>query len=118
MHLINLYLHIIRCQVRCCCIIHQCFVINKLTSFIVLYPDTPCEIIKNPVLSFDKACIILFWEVPNEEELYAIFQPPFDVVEKCGLEPPNMVLFSGDSVDVKLIPDLYKSPVIYVFPVI
>ena len=74
----------------------------------------------NHVLSIDKACITLFREIPNEEELYAIFYPPFDVIKKHRLEPPNVGLFSGakfDSVDVKLIPDLYKSPVIYVFPV-
>ena len=65
--------------------------------------------------------ITLFREIPNEEELYAIFHPPFDVVKKSRLEPPIIGLFSGarsDSVDVKLIPDLYKSPFIYVFPVV
>ena len=73
------------------------------------------------MLSIDKACIALFREIPNEEGLYAIFHLPFDVVKKNIFEPPNIGLFSGaifDSVDVKLIPDLYKSPVIYVFPVI
>ena len=46
----------------------------------MLYPDIPCGIVINPVLSIDKACITLFREIPNEEELCAIFQPPFDVV--------------------------------------
>ena len=31
------------------------------------------------MLSIGKACITLFREIPNEEELYAIFHPPFDV---------------------------------------
>ena len=81
----------------------------------------PCGIVINHVLSTDKAFITLFREIPNEEKLYAMFHPPFDVIKKYRLEPPNIRLFSGawfDSGDVKLLPDLYRSPVIYVFPVI
>ena len=47
----------------------------------MLYPDKPCGIVINPVLSIDKTCITLFREIPNEEGLYAIFHPPFDVVK-------------------------------------
>ena len=46
------------------------------------YPDIPCGIVINPVLLIDKSCETLFREIPNEDELYPVFHPPFDVVKK------------------------------------
>ena len=66
---------------------------NVLTWRDVLYPDIPCGIVINPVLLIDKACISLFREIPNKNELYPIFHPPFDAVQKYRFEPPNIGLF-------------------------
>ena len=49
--------------------------INVLTWLFVLYADTPRGRVINHVLSFDKVYITLFREIPNEEEMYAIFHP-------------------------------------------
>ena len=42
-----------------------------------------------PVLLIVIACTTLFKEIPNEEAVYPIFQPPFDVLKKYIDDPRN-----------------------------
>ena len=61
----------------------------------MLYPEIPCGKVINPVLLIDKACITLFREIPNVDELYPIFHPPFYVVKIYRFDPPNIGLFKN-----------------------